>query len=170
MLRVVVTFHTHSHTTPCRCVAHPTPLAIVQLTTTTKTKTTAKKMMMITAHDDVLHLARDQLVALLVSTVATPHCHCGARSPARVLPAAVIADEIGAKWVMHVDRRAVIRGHSSTTTTTATAASDAATTTYHIVSHTLGVVERGMWCGSGYNCESRAYFNAIVWFWHGGAG
>ncbi|KAH3731387.1 hypothetical protein Pelo_17784 [Pelomyxa schiedti] len=80
---------------------------------------------------------------------------------------------------MHVDRRAVIRGHSSTTTSTSAATAVASnattTTTYHIVfvgvSHTLGVVERETWCrpGGGDDCESRAYFNAIVWFGHGGA-
>ncbi|KAH3742944.1 hypothetical protein Pelo_15647 [Pelomyxa schiedti] len=54
-----------------------------------------------------LTLARDQLFALLTG-VAIPHC--GTRSPARLLPAPVLVEEIGAKLVMHVERRVVIRG------------------------------------------------------------
>ncbi|KAH3731430.1 hypothetical protein Pelo_17739 [Pelomyxa schiedti] len=50
--------------------------------------------------------AREQIVALFTCLVP----HCGRRSPASVLPAPIIADEIGAKWVVHVDRWIVLSG------------------------------------------------------------
>ncbi|KAH3767560.1 hypothetical protein Pelo_558 [Pelomyxa schiedti] len=95
-------------------------------------------------------MARDQLVALL-ACVAFPRC--GTRSPARLLPAHVVADEIGSRWVMHVDRRVAIMGDHLLPDPSVDHRNEM---TRHFVfvdvSHTLGVV--GRWA-----CRKNAQFN-----------
>ncbi|KAH3723045.1 hypothetical protein Pelo_18252 [Pelomyxa schiedti] len=112
-------------------------------------------------------LARDQLAALL-ACVAVPRC--GARSPASLAPHAVLARDIGARFVMRVDRRLAISGHNLVSAAPQQQPGSGVTTEeeeeeagggggggggkvdpFNVVvvgvSHTLGVVEMRGWCG-----------------------